>query len=85
MAGNQPAVRVRLSAESARPGRPERNVDAGHVAELRAQGLSWRQIAKRLGVGYGTARRACQKRAKTILAQGLESAADYKCGSRASD
>jgi DNA invertase Pin-like site-specific DNA recombinase len=65
MAGNQSDVRVRLSvARGPGPGRAQRHVDSAQVAELRTQGLSWRQIAKRLGVGYGTARRAYQRRAK---------------------
>lgn len=49
----------------ARSGRPRQLVDLGQVILLRAQGLSWRQIARRLGVGYGTVRRAWQKRAKS--------------------
>lgn len=49
----------------ARPGRPRRDVSSEAVAALRAHGHSWRQIAAWLGVGYGTARRAYEKRAKT--------------------
>ena len=45
----------------ARAGRPRQPVDPGQVILLRAQGLSWRQIARRLGVGYGTVRRTWQK------------------------
>ena len=37
-------------------GRPRRIVDREDLARLRAEGASLRQIAKELGVGYGTAR-----------------------------
>jgi DNA invertase Pin-like site-specific DNA recombinase len=39
-------------------GRPRVPVDVDAVRRLRDQGLSWRQVARRLGVGSGTARRA---------------------------
>jgi len=45
-------------------GRPKRLVDLEQVIQLRAHGHSWREIAKHLGVGYGTVRRAHQERAK---------------------
>jgi hypothetical protein len=64
MAGQHPEARIRLSAEGVRPGRPKREVDAGQIGDLRAKGFSWRQIAKEMGLGYGTARRAHQERAK---------------------
>ncbi len=50
------------------PGRPRRKIDTRRVIELRAKGVSWRRIAKRLGVGLGTVHRAAaafQKRSKT--------------------
>jgi len=39
-------------------GRPRVEVDPLQVAGLRARGLSWNQIAEKLGVGRGTAERA---------------------------
>jgi DNA invertase Pin-like site-specific DNA recombinase len=39
-------------------------VDADKVAELRAQGASWRAVARELGVGIGTVRRVAQERSK---------------------
>ena len=42
-------------------GRPKRVFDRQAVLELRRQGLSWREIAKRLGVGKGTVVRAAQE------------------------
>jgi DNA invertase Pin-like site-specific DNA recombinase len=41
-------------------GRPKKSVDASEVAGLRAQGRSWRKIARRLGISARTARRAGQ-------------------------
>jgi DNA invertase Pin-like site-specific DNA recombinase len=37
-------------------GRPKSTVDRGRILELKAQGQSLRQIAAKLGVGYGTVR-----------------------------
>jgi DNA invertase Pin-like site-specific DNA recombinase len=37
-------------------GRPKSTVDRERILELKAQGLSLRQIAAKLGVGYGTVR-----------------------------
>src|SRR5229473_2274114 len=37
-------------------GRPKSSVDRGRILDLKAQGLSLRQIAAKLGVGYGTVR-----------------------------
>src|ERR1051325_3352158 len=39
-------------------GRPRVEVDALQVAGLRSRGLSWNQIADKLGIGRGTAERA---------------------------
>jgi DNA invertase Pin-like site-specific DNA recombinase len=47
-------------ARGARIGRPPKSVDADKVAELRAQGASWRAVACALGVGVGTVRRVAQ-------------------------
>jgi DNA invertase Pin-like site-specific DNA recombinase len=41
-------------------GRPRRIFSRERAQELRRSGASWRQIAKALSVGEGTARRACQ-------------------------
>jgi DNA invertase Pin-like site-specific DNA recombinase len=43
-------------------GRPTKLVDRRQIAELRAQGRSWRKIARRLGISARTARRAGQNR-----------------------
>jgi DNA invertase Pin-like site-specific DNA recombinase len=53
--------RVRAGLANARAkgkllGRPVRIVDREAIARLHAEGLSVRQIAARLGIGYGTAR-----------------------------
>lgn len=41
-------------------GRPTKSVDRRQIAELRAQGRSWRKIARRMGISARTARRAGQ-------------------------
>ena len=51
-------------ARGARIGRPRKSVDAEKVAELRAQGAPWRAIARELGVGVGTVRRATQEHSR---------------------
>jgi DNA invertase Pin-like site-specific DNA recombinase len=51
-------------AKGKRLGRPRVAVDGEKVLQLRSQGLSWRAIASRLGVGLGTVIRtykACSK------------------------
>jgi DNA invertase Pin-like site-specific DNA recombinase len=48
-------------AKGKRLGRPRAVVDATQVGALRASGASWRAIARELGVGDGTVRRACAK------------------------
>ena len=45
-------------ATGKRPGRPRVPVNATRVAFLRAQGRSWREISRELGIGKGTAQRA---------------------------
>lgn len=60
-------VRSGLAAARARGkqlGRPRRNVDVDHVAALRTEGCSWRDVGRRLGVGVATARAAFHARAK---------------------
>jgi len=49
-----------------RIGRPPAVVDAYRIAELRAQGASWREIATELEVGATTARRALSRLAKSL-------------------
>lgn len=62
----------RVRREGKRLGRPRRVFDRLQVAELRRQGLSWREVARRLGVSTGTARRAWAewqaRRAKNVPA-----------------
>src|ERR1700680_209319 len=41
-------------AKGTRIGRPRANVDAAQIAQLRAQELSWKEIAKAMGLGVGT-------------------------------
>jgi DNA invertase Pin-like site-specific DNA recombinase len=57
--------RVRAGLRNARAkgrclGRPKKNVNAAEVAILRDSGVSWRKIARRMGVSARTARRAGQ-------------------------
>ena len=49
-----------------RTGRPRCDVDPERVTAFRAEGLSWRAIAKQLGVGVGTVHRIAQRRAKSV-------------------
>jgi DNA invertase Pin-like site-specific DNA recombinase len=49
-----------------RVGRPRVSVDAEQIRQLRAQGLSWRAIAKSVGLGLGTVRRVAQSCAKNV-------------------
>jgi len=53
-------------AKGRRIGRPRKNVDPGRIEALRAQGLSWRAIGRRLGVGLGTLYRALPERSKAL-------------------
>jgi putative DNA-invertase from lambdoid prophage Rac len=41
-------------AKGTRIGRPRANVDTAQITRLRAQGLSWKKIAKQMGLGVGT-------------------------------
>ena len=57
----------RLAAARARGkrlGRPRRTLDIGRLAEMRAQGCSWRAISRELRVGVGTARDALARRSE---------------------
>jgi DNA invertase Pin-like site-specific DNA recombinase len=53
-------------SKGVRLGRPRLFVSESRIDALRASGTPWRAIAKELGVGIGTARRASQKRAKNL-------------------
>jgi DNA invertase Pin-like site-specific DNA recombinase len=64
---NTERVRVGLSGakaqgtKSGRPiGRPRAVLARDQARELRAQGLSWREISQRMGVSVASVRRACQ-------------------------
>jgi DNA invertase Pin-like site-specific DNA recombinase len=48
-------------AKGKKLGRPKKSVAAAEITALRAQGRSWRKIARQLGVSARTARRAGQK------------------------
>jgi DNA invertase Pin-like site-specific DNA recombinase len=48
-------------AKGKRLGRPRAVVDVAQIARLRAQGRSWRKIARAMGCSAKTARRALQK------------------------
>jgi DNA invertase Pin-like site-specific DNA recombinase len=51
-------------AKGKRLGRPRRIVDVSRVAMLRSQGIGWREIAGKLGVGVGTLYRVATGRSK---------------------
>jgi DNA invertase Pin-like site-specific DNA recombinase len=51
-------------AKGKRLGRPSVSVDAAAVVRLRAQGVTWRAIAKELGVGVATLYRTAPGRSK---------------------
>jgi len=58
-------------AKGRKLGRPRVFVDAGKIAILRMQGLSWAAVAVKLGVGEGTVYRVAQTSAKNHLAETL--------------
>jgi DNA invertase Pin-like site-specific DNA recombinase len=63
------AERVRAGLRNTRAkgkwvGRPRVAVDAAQIARLRAQGRSWPQIARELGVGVGTVYQAARSLSK---------------------
>lgn len=53
-------------AKGKRLGRPKVVVSASRIAVLREEGLSWGNVAEKLGVGEGTVRRAAQTSAKNL-------------------
>jgi DNA invertase Pin-like site-specific DNA recombinase len=64
------AERVRAGLRNARAkgkrlGRPSKGIDRATVAALRSQGVSWRAIAEKLGVGVGTLYRVAPGCSKT--------------------
>jgi len=56
-------------AKGKRLGRPRVSVDAGKIAVLRAEGLSWAKVAEQLGVGEGTVYRIAQQSSKNPFGQ----------------
>jgi DNA invertase Pin-like site-specific DNA recombinase len=54
-------------AKGKRLGRPRKILDAPRIVRLRAQGVSWRKIARQMECSARTARRAGQKRVAGIL------------------
>ena len=44
--------------ENKKRGRPRRDASPVQIKEMRIQGLSFRAIARKTGLGYGTVRRA---------------------------
>ena len=46
------------SEQGKKRGRPRRHAPPEEIRELRNQGLSFRAIARKTGLGYGTVRRA---------------------------
>ncbi len=61
-------------ARGKRLGRPPSRVDADKVAELRAQGASWREIAARLRVGIGTVHRVAKEHLKNLSPAAVQAA-----------
>jgi DNA invertase Pin-like site-specific DNA recombinase len=58
-------------AKGKRIGRPRLQVDRLRVLELRAQGLSWRQVSECLGLGLGTVYRAVSSTSHESVGSGL--------------
>src|SRR6267142_2457159 len=53
-------------AKGKKLGRPKKVMDATRIQVLRGLGLSWRDIAKQLGVGVGTVHRIAHRRSKNV-------------------
>jgi DNA invertase Pin-like site-specific DNA recombinase len=71
------SVQVKAGLERARTqgtrsgkpiGRPRVMLSRDEVAELRRNGLSWRQVAARMGAGVGTVRRAAKRPSNALQA-----------------
>lgn len=54
-------------AKGTRIRRPRANVDTAQIAQLRAQGLSWKKIAKQMGLGVGTLYRVSGEQAYLLI------------------
>jgi DNA invertase Pin-like site-specific DNA recombinase len=54
-------------AKGKRLGRPRVTVDPAKIASLRAQGRSWPQIARELGISVGTAYSAAHRLSKNVI------------------
>ena len=62
------AGQARARAAGKQIGRPRKVLCPDFIIDLREQGLSWRAIARRMGVGLGTVRRAVGLDASSISA-----------------
>jgi hypothetical protein len=56
---NNGANMTAVSLQKRNGGRPRSKVSAEQVSALRAQGLSWREVGRTLGISSATARRLC--------------------------
>jgi DNA invertase Pin-like site-specific DNA recombinase len=56
-------------------GRQRRVFNRDLAVQLRAEGMSYRDIARRLGVGKGTVERACPR---TLLSEGIEQGSEQR-------
>jgi len=63
-------------AKGRKLGHPRVFVSESKVESMRASGASWRTIAKELGVGHGTVRRAAQRLAKNVCGASFEPGPD---------
>ncbi len=70
------AGQARARAAGKHVGRPKAVFRRDQIAELRAQGQSWREIADELGVGVGTVRRAFRAVTDSDMAEAGASADD---------
>jgi DNA invertase Pin-like site-specific DNA recombinase len=52
-------------AKGKRLGRPQKVLDTKRITELRAQGLGWKRIAAKMGIGVGTLYRLAKQGSKT--------------------
>ena len=64
-------------AKGQRLGRPRVTVEVGRITSLRAEGLSWKAIGKRLGVGEATVYRTAQVSSKNLMDEGAASACKH--------
>ena len=59
----------RAKRQGKRFGRPRVEVNPHYVASLRKEGLSWNEIAEKLGIGRGTAERAFRSLSQKAVAE----------------